>query len=198
MSKNEATQTKTYSTGPSEGSDLTFQTESLPAFTVGQAYDFDIQAVGGTPPYQFQLTQGSLPAGIVLTSNGNLSGTPTDAVGTTAFIKLSDSAAGHLTQAFDCQISGTGPSEGSDLTFQTESLPAFTVGQTYDFDIQAVGGTPPYQFQLTQGSLPAGIVLSSNGKLSGTPTDAAGTTAFIKLSDSAAGHLTQAFDCQVS
>ena len=93
---------------------------------------------------------------------------------------------------------GTAPSQGSDLTFQTESLPGFTVGQAYDFDIQAVGGTPPYQFQLTQGSLPAGIVLSSDGKLSGTPTEATGTTAFIKLSDSAAGHLTQAFDCQVS
>ena len=93
---------------------------------------------------------------------------------------------------------GTGQSPTSDLTYQTESLPGFTVGQAYDFDIQAVGGTPPYQFQLTQGSLPAGIGVSSNGKVSGTPTDAAGTTAFIKLSDSAGGHVTQAFDCQVS
>ena len=90
------------------------------------------------------------------------------------------------------------PSPISDLTFQTESLPGFTMNQPYDFAIEAVGGTPPYQFQLTQGSLPAGIGLSSNGKLSGTPTDAAGTTAFIELSDSAGGQLTQAFDCQVS
>jgi hypothetical protein len=86
----------------------------------------------------------------------------------------------------------------SDLTFQTESLPAFTVGQPYDFDIAAVGGTSPYEFQLTQGSLPAGISLSSGGKVSGTPSDAAGTTAFIELSDSAGSNVTQAFDCQVS
>jgi hypothetical protein len=105
MSQNKYAQTNDYDTDPSQGGDLTFQTESLPAFTVGQAYDFDIEAVGGTPPYQFQLTQGSLPAGIGLSSNGKVSGTPTDAVGTTAFIELSDSAAGSVTQAFDCQVS---------------------------------------------------------------------------------------------
>jgi hypothetical protein len=104
MSKSESAQTKGYGTGPSQASDLTFQTESLPAFTVGQAYDFDIQAVGGTPPYQFQLTQGSLPAGIGISSNGKVSGAPSDATGTTAFIELSDSAGGQVTQAFDCQV----------------------------------------------------------------------------------------------
>ena len=91
-----------------------------------------------------------------------------------------------------------GGSSSSDLTFETESVPAFTVGQSYDFDIKAVGGTPPYQYQLTQGSLPAGIGLSGGGKLSGTPTAAGDVTAFIKLSDAAGAHLTQAFDCQVA
>ena len=93
---------------------------------------------------------------------------------------------------------GAGTSPASDLAFQTESLPAFSVGQPYVFDIEAVGGTPPYEFQLAQGSLPAGISLSSGGKLSGTPTDTAGTTAFIELSDAAGSHVTQAFDCQVA
>jgi hypothetical protein len=86
----------------------------------------------------------------------------------------------------------------STLTFITESLRAFTVGAPYDFDLEASGGTAPYTFALTQGALPDGIAISSAGKISGTPTQAGDTTAFIKLSDGQSNHLTQAFDCQVS
>jgi len=89
-------------------------------------------------------------------------------------------------------------SDQSTLTFITESLPAFTVGEPYDFDLEAVGGTPPYTFQLTQGALPDGIGLSPGGKISGTATQAGDVTAFVYLTDAAGSHLTQAFDCQVS
>ena len=100
MSEQAAQQTVPKSTGP-----LTFETESLPGFSVDEAFDFDIQAVGGTPPYNFELTEGSLPDGIELSTDGNLSGTPTEAGDVTAFIKLSDAAGAELTQAFDCQVS---------------------------------------------------------------------------------------------
>ncbi len=86
----------------------------------------------------------------------------------------------------------------STLTFITESLPSFTVGTPYDFDLEPSGGTAPYTFALTQGALPDGIGLSPTGKISGTPTEAVATTAFVKLSDADGSHLTQAFDCQVS
>jgi large repetitive protein len=86
----------------------------------------------------------------------------------------------------------------STLTFITESLPAFTVGQPYDFDLEASGGSPPYVFAVTQGELPPGVALSSAGKISGTATVAGDTTVFVKLSDAAGSHLTQAFDCQIS
>ena len=86
----------------------------------------------------------------------------------------------------------------STLTYITESLPAFTVGVPYNFDLEASGGTPPYDFALTQGALPDGINVNSAGKISGTPTEAGDRTAFIKLSDAQSDHLTQAFDCQVS
>ena len=186
-------------------STLTFITESLPAFEVGQEYSEWLQVSGGTQPYAFEVVQGTLPAGIEVTSLGTVNGVPTEAGDTTFWVKVTDSAGAHVTQAFDAQVGpqpdpygGGGPSTGGPLTFQTESLPAFTVGDFYDFDIQAVGGTQPYQYQLTQGSLPSGVALSPSGKVSGTPTQATGTTAFIRLSDSAGGNLTQAFDCQVN
>ena len=85
----------------------------------------------------------------------------------------------------------------STLTFITESLTAFTVDQPYNFDLEASGGIPPYNFQIAQGALPNGVNLSSGGKISGTPTQADGTTVFVKLTDADGNHLTQAFDCQV-
>ena len=186
-------------------SPLTFITESLPPFEVGEEYHEWLQLSGGTPPYSFEVTSGTVPAGINVTSQGTVDGVPSQPGDTTFSVKGTDSAGDSVTKAFNAHVAaqpdpngGGGSSSGGDLTFETESLPGFTVGQAYDFDIQAVGGTPPYQFQLTQGSLPSGIGLTAGGHLSGTPTQPVGTTAFIKLSDAAGDDVTQAFDCQVS
>jgi hypothetical protein len=87
----------------------------------------------------------------------------------------------------------------STLTFLTESLAAFTVGRLKKTRIQASGGTPPYSFGQTQGSsLPAGLGLNYQGTLWGTPTQAGDTTIFVKVIDLIGGHLTQAFDLQVT
>ena len=85
----------------------------------------------------------------------------------------------------------------SDLTFVTEDLPRFTVGKAYNFDLQAVGGTPPYSYEVTEGALPQGVVLESYGVISGTPITAGDTTAFVLLTDTDDNTVTQAFDCEV-
>lgn len=86
----------------------------------------------------------------------------------------------------------------STLTFSTESLPGFTVGEPQNFNIEAVGGQPPYRFQITQGALPAALSLSQDGTISGSVTRAGDdTTVFVKLSDADGASVTQAFDVQV-
>ena len=85
----------------------------------------------------------------------------------------------------------------STLTFLTESLPAFTVGQAQKTSIQGVGGTKPYSFGITQGTLPAGLNFNYRGTLGGTPTQAGYTTIFVRLADFVGNHLTQAFEVQV-
>jgi large repetitive protein len=40
----------------------------------------------------------------------------------------------------------------------------------YSETIRASGGVAPYDFELNNGTLPPGLILSSNGTLSGTPT----------------------------
>jgi hypothetical protein len=85
-------------------SDLTFITEALPRFTIGKAYNFDLQAGGGTPPYSYEVTEGALPEGVVLESYGTISGTPTTEGDTTAFVLLTDTDDNTVTQAFDCEV----------------------------------------------------------------------------------------------
>jgi len=54
-------------------------------------------------------------------------------------------------------------------TIETESLPTFFVGVPANFQIQA-SGVSPISFQITGGSLPPGLSMSSAGVISGTPT----------------------------
>ncbi len=72
------------------------------------------------------------------------------------------------------------------LTITTNSLPTGTVGTAYSATLTASGGTPPYSWQVTSGSLPGGLALASDGVVSGTPT-VAGTSAFsVQVADSTA------------
>jgi len=158
---------------------------TLPAATVGSAYSQTISASGGTAPYSFAITAGSLPAGLSLASNGSLTGTPT-AGGTFNFtVTATDSS------------TGTGPYTGSraysltvnapTISVSPTTLPAATVGSAYSQTISASGGTAPYSFAITAGSLPAGLSLASNGNLTGTAT-AGGTFNFtVTATDSSTG-----------
>jgi hypothetical protein len=85
----------------------------------------------------------------------------------------------------------------STLTFITESLPDFTVGVPAQFDLQVSGGTPPYTFTITQGTLPQGLTLSNTGRISGKPTKAADTTVSVRVKDYAGATLTQDFAVRV-
>lgn len=85
----------------------------------------------------------------------------------------------------------------STLTFITESLPEFHRGVSANFQIEVSGGTPPYKFEITQGTLPRTLTLSVKGKISGIPRRVADTTVFVKLTDKVHASLTQAFAVRV-
>src|SRR3546814_477751 len=65
----------------------------------------------------------------------------------------------------------------STITLSPAALPDGAVGTAYAQTLSASGGTAPYTFSVTAGSLPAGLSLASDGTLSGTPT-ASGASAF--------------------
>lgn len=55
------------------------------------------------------------------------------------------------------------------LAITTTSLPAYTVGVPYSFQLVATGGSGHYSWKIDSGTLPAGLTLSITGLISGTP-----------------------------
>src|SRR5262245_36943562 len=83
---------------------------------------------------------------------------------------------------------------GGALTITTPSplLPA-AVDQPYSQPFSATGGNPPYTWSIASGALPAGLVLSPTGAITGTP-EATGAASFvIRVTDSGSGSVTQTF-----
>ncbi|GAB3028156.1 hypothetical protein GCM10027185_30340 [Spirosoma pulveris] len=86
---------------------LNITTSSLPAAVVGTAYNQSVVATGGTQPYTFLVSDGSLPVGMSLNgSTGLLSGTPTMAGTYTFNITVFDGANCSSIMALTLQVAG--------------------------------------------------------------------------------------------
>jgi hypothetical protein len=178
-------QTKTQALSIAINPALSITTTSLPAGTVATAYSENIQTSGGTLPITWNVTAGTLPAGLTLAGNANgvgvISGTPT-AYGSYPFtLTATDSSSPpqSVNQQFTLVINNVG------LSIVTTTLPNATVGAAYSASLQASGGTSPYTWTVASGStLPGWLTLSGSGNLTGTPT-AAGTANFsLTVTDS--------------
>jgi hypothetical protein len=56
------------------------------------------------------------------------------------------------------------------IAISTASLKSATINKSYLQALVAKGGVAPYKWTLTGGSLPAGLSLSTAGKITGKPT----------------------------
>ncbi|MGV3659672.1 MAG: GEVED domain-containing protein [Prosthecobacter sp.] len=143
---------------------ITVSPASLPAPTVGQAYNQSITASGGVGSHTFTVSSGSLPTGIALSSGGALTGTPTNTNPATFTVRAlaSDGCVG--TRSYT--LTPACPA----LTLNPVALPSAYLGATYNPTIAGVGGTAPYTFTIQGGTLPTGINFNSSGTFSGVPS----------------------------
>ncbi len=154
---------------------LILATSSLPNGQVGAAYSVTLTATGGTAPYTWSWSSGSLPAGLSLNaSTGAITGTPTTSVSATPLtVRVTDSGNPTQSQSGNLTLTILPSGSGSQLTITTSSLPAGQIGIAYSATLTATGGNTPYTWSLTGGTLPAGLTLNtSTGAITGTPTAA--------------------------
>ncbi len=164
---------------------VTLLPPTLPGGTVGVAYSQTITGTGGTAPYTFSLTSGSLPAGLTLTSTGVLSGTPTHVGSSTFTIRGTDVNGCYAELEFTIGVIAAPPPPPTcpPILLSPSTLPGGTVGVAYNQTILGSGGTAPYVFGVVSGTLPAGLTLSAAGVLSGTPASSASSTFTIRGTD---------------
>jgi len=156
---------------------------SLPGGSAGTAYSQALTASGGNAPYAFTVSAGALPAGLTLSGAGLLSGTPTVAGTFNVTVTATDSTtgtAGTASRAYTLVL--TPP----NIVVNQQTLPTTFIGQPYSVTLTSSGGTAPYTYVVTAGTLPPGLTLTSAGVLSGTPT-AFGTFTFTVTSTDALG-----------
>ncbi|HSU19014.1 MAG TPA: putative Ig domain-containing protein, partial [Acidobacteriaceae bacterium] len=147
---------------------------------VGVGYTATLTASGGTSPYAWWISAGSLPAGLTLSSDGVISGTPT-AAGTSNFtFSVHDSGSPQQTLSKNASITVT----PGNLAIVTSSLPSGTNGAPYNIALAATGGTPAYTWSVSSGKLPIGLTLSSNGVISGAPTQNGNVKFTVSVQDS--------------
>jgi hypothetical protein len=137
---------------------------------------------GGTPPYTYSITSGTLPAGVTLNnSTGVVSGNPT-AVYSTASVRFQVQDAGNTVAATTSAVNFTvGQASNYISAIATTTAQSLTVGTSIGSfsPLTPSGGVQPYTYSVRAGTLPAGLSLDSvTGAVTGTPS-AAYTTANV-------------------
>jgi hypothetical protein len=143
--------------------------------TVGVPYWHNVPAFAGVAPYHWTVAAGHFPGGLNLDSaTGAISGTPTVEGKFVFTVQVIDSKANTPTKVRTKMTVTVAPEA---ITVSPNFLPAAALNVKSTVTLTATGGTAPYKFKVTSGTLPTGMKLSPKGIIGGKPT-AVGTSMF--------------------
>jgi hypothetical protein len=152
-------------------------TTTLPEGTVTIAYSQFVGVSGGTAPLTWAITAGMLPAGLSLNaSTGEIAGTPTANGTFTIKVEVTDANNATNSQSITLRVNKV-------TIITTNNLTDGKVGSSYSKTFHANGGTNPLTWSVIDGTLPAGLSMSADGVLSGTPTAATNSTFTVQVQD---------------
>jgi hypothetical protein len=163
----------------------TITTAELPNGTVGVAYNQTLEATGDKP-ITWSVSGGTLPDGLTLAANGEMSGTPTEE-DTFTFTVRAANAAGSKTKTLSITIdpAGGGGDGIAPTIIADYFLPHGVEGKAYDHTLVATGDAP-ITWSITGGILPPGLILEpTTGAITGTPTMVNRYTIFVKAENAA-------------
>lgn len=181
---------------------LEILTTQLPISIVGLDYStikvnpIIVSGSEGTRSYTISLDKSgaSLPPSLKLYGNGSIVGTPTSAeIGTyNLVIKVEDDKGNVSTKPLTLVV--------DNIALVTGELPVARLKMNFEAQFKGfeiLGGTPPYTFEVSKGSLPSGLSVESNGKIKGMP-DAIGIAVFsVKVADSKGNSIEKGYSLKV-
>ena len=174
---------------------LTVTTTTLPAGTVGTAYNFSFSTTGGSGSNNWVLASGTLPSGLSLQSAGLIGGSPTASGSSQLTFTVTDSLGGSATtQLLTLTVTA------SALSITTTSLTSATSGTPYNQTLAAGGGAQPYAWSIASGTFTqAGLVLNSGtGAITGTPNIVGGLSFTVQVMDHTGQTATQSYVLQIA
>ncbi|GAA4571537.1 RCC1 domain-containing protein [Planotetraspora kaengkrachanensis] len=145
-----------------------FTAGNPPTAIAGDHYAYRFAATGSPTP-KVSLASGTLPPGLVLDTDGSLSGTPSQG-GTYSFTLQATNGVGTPATVTKTVV------VNAPAKFATATAPAAQVGKSFSYQFAATG-TPAPTVTRASGTLPPGLTLATSGILSGTPSQG-GTYSF--------------------
>jgi tetratricopeptide (TPR) repeat protein/DNA-binding beta-propeller fold protein YncE len=174
--------------------------QPLPEARLGQAYSHRFLARGGTPDYRFGLAgpaQAAVP-GLSLSADGLLAGTPTEPDLYALDLSVSDSRSTTAQLLTPLLVREEGDEAQPAPFLATRSLAGGSPKAAYRQALAVLGGRPPYEFRVSAGALPAGLSLSSDGWLSGSPGRTSTSTFSVSVTDAGGGRTGRTYVLEVT
>ncbi len=173
---------------------INFSATTLTNATSGTNYNRQIApATGGTPGFTYALASGStLPAGLTLSSTGDIAGRPTVPGNYNFSIVATDTRGCNLTAAYTLTV--TGP-----LTLVPGALPDGITNVLYPTQTipVAAGGTGPYSYVATD--VPAGLTFNpTTREITGTPTVPGNYIVRVTVTDANGNTITSNYTLKVT
>jgi len=147
---------------------LTPASGALPNVVLGGALSTNFTSTGGTGASTFTVASGALPTGGSLAGTGALTGTTTAAGLFTFGVTATDTFACTGTGNYTLRVCPV---------MSVDAIGTITRTRVYSQTLATTGGSSPYTYAVTPGTLPAGLTLAG-GVISGTPTSVTPNTAY--------------------